>query len=206
MVFWSTAEGPSWVCCVRKMSMTISIRRGKGRSLDAYSTAHWLKSIINKTTKWRGLLTSSLLCCKSIPNQLLYLICKLCWAPLCIYVKVCLYLFHISLWIDESKILTSRRCRVFRNRSSLPFPISSSLKPSPTLFHHLPHLWLQCCRSESVCKRGMYVHTNTDCAAISPYANTERLLPALPILINKGISIELLLNLMETDGCCCLQV
>lgn len=40
----------------------------------------------------------------------------------------------------------------------------------------------------------------------SPYANSERLLPALRIVINKGISIELLLKLMETDGCCCSQV
>lgn len=52
----------------------------------------------------------------------------------------------------------------------------------------------------------MYVHTNTGCAAISPYANSECLLPALRIVINKGISIELLLKLMETDGCCCSQV
>lgn len=90
-----------------------------------------------------------------------------------------------------------------------PYPPPPILPPfihPPLPFHHLPHLSLQCCRSESVCRRGMYVHTNTGRAVISPYANTERLLPALWILINKGISIELLLKLMETDGCCCLQV
>lgn len=59
----------------------------------------------------------------------------------------------------------------------------------------------------------MYVHTNTGCAAFSPCANIRA--PAacaldsffyIYIYINKGISIELLLKLMETDGCCCLQV
>lgn len=43
--------GQDRVCSVREMSMMISIRRGKGRSLDAYSTAHWLKSVNNKTTQ-----------------------------------------------------------------------------------------------------------------------------------------------------------
>lgn len=46
-VFWSTAEG-GWL---GKMSLTISIRRGKGRLIHAYSTLHWLKSINKRTTQ-----------------------------------------------------------------------------------------------------------------------------------------------------------
>lgn len=62
-------RGPGRVRCVQEMSMTISIRRGKGRSLDAYSTAQWLKSINNKTTQWGA---RALVHCRSIANQLFF--------------------------------------------------------------------------------------------------------------------------------------
>lgn len=65
-------RGPGRVCCVREMSMTISIRRGKGRSLDAYCTAHWLRSINNKTTQWEAQL---LVHSRSITNQLCFPVC-----------------------------------------------------------------------------------------------------------------------------------
>lgn len=169
MVFWSTAEGPGRACCVREMSMTISIRRGKGRSLDAYSTAHWLKSINNKTTQWGARL---LVHYRSITNQLYFPVCG--WnvyscAPCCAPIKdplwsgVCIYASGVQN-TDLKDML-----RVFRNRSPFLFPLPPQPFIHPPLaFHHLPHLWLQCCRSESVCRRGMYVHTNTGRAAISP--------------------------------------
>lgn len=184
MVFWSTAEGPWRVCCVQEMSMTISIRRRKGRSLDAYSTAHWLKSINNKTTQ-RGarLLVHCKIHCKSIVCSCVwvkYLFPTPCCPPikdlLCVCMPPC-----ISPCMQESKPLTSRRCWEY---SETDLPSCSPYPPPPFFFcihpplpFHLPHLSLQCCRSESVCRRGMYVHTNTGRAVISPYANTERLLP-----------------------------
>lgn len=136
-----------------------------------------------------------------------YLSSTHCCAPfrnlLCVY--LCL---SASLFVFKSSNHWPQGYAVSIQKQ-ISLPITIILPPfihPPLLLHRLPHLWLQYCRSESVCRRGMYVHTNTGCAAISPYANTERLMPALQNLINKGISIELLLKLMETDGCCCLQV
>lgn len=144
MVFWSTAEGPGRACCVQEMSMTISIRRGKGRSLDAYSTAHWLKSINNKTTQWG---TRLLVHCRSITNQLYFLVCgwniysvylavlqlKICWVS--IYASP-----HLSVYERLQTTDLEEMLRVFRNRSPFLFPslLPPSLYPSPTLFSPSP--------------------------------------------------------------------
>ena len=96
--------------------------------------------------------------------------------------KICCVPLHFSSYASVQTTDLKEMLRVFRNRSPFLFPLSppSSFIHPPLPFHHLPHLSLQCCRSESVCRRGMYVHTNTGCAVISPYANTERLLPCAP--------------------------
>ena len=123
------------------MSMTISIRRGKGRSLDAYCTAHWLGSINNKTTQWGARL---LVHRRAITNQLYfpsvcvrvkYLSRTPCRAPIKDVVMLCVCL-------SRCKLLTSRR-RWEYSDADLPsyslYP-SPSIYPPPLPFHHLPHL------------------------------------------------------------------
>lgn len=171
---------------VQETSMTISIRRGKGRSIDAYSTAHWLKSINNKTTqcgaRW-------LVHCRSNTNQLcfpvlgeIFILLTLLWSnyrsPVCLLMPL-----RISLCEEVQSADLKEMLRVFRNRSPFLFPSPPPLIHPPLPLHHLPHLSLQCCRSESVWRRGMYVHTNTGRAVIPPTPTQERLLPALRILI-----------------------
>lgn len=124
-----------------------------------------LKSINNKTTE-RG--AHLLLHCRSSPNQLHLFVRG--WNIYSVHrvvrqLKICFCLCPFdSVPVCRSPNTDLKEMlKVFRNRSAFL---------SPPLFIHPPlpthHLSLQCCRSESVWRRGMYVHTNTGHAVISP--------------------------------------
>lgn len=190
---------------VREMSMMISIRRGKGRSLDAYSTAHWLKSINNKTTQWGAHLVVH-----SIPiaNQLHFPVYGRNIYP------AFKDLLHVCLCISSSlSVCKSPNHWPQGDAESIQKQIPLSI---PIILPHLsiPHSFFTISPISDCSVVAVSLCVGEACMCIltraalrfPPYANTERLLPVLQNLINKGISIELLLKLMETDGCCCLQV
>lgn len=109
--------------------------------------------------------------CKSIINQLYF---PPCWWN--IYSAHLLTVQLKLLWCRVSVCGTptpnywpARDGESIQTLISLPIPSLPSLHvftPPCLFFHHLPHLCLQCCRSEPVYGRGMYVHTNTGRAAI----------------------------------------
>lgn len=181
MVFWSSAEGPGRVCCVQEMSMAISIRRGKGRSLNAYSTAHWLKSINNKTTQWGArLLVHRKIHRKSICVWGKYLFCT----PCCVAIKDLLCLFMpacVSLCTQESKPLTSERRREYSETDLPSCPPHHSPPPLSSIPHSLFTIFpISHCSvvAVSLCAGEACMCILTRAAPrFPPSANTERLLP-----------------------------
>lgn len=129
-------------------------------------------------------------------------------SPCCASFKdlLCVYLCLLaSLPVCKSKPLTPRRCWEY---SETDLHSSSS----PFIHPPLPFFTISPMSDCSVVAVSLCVGEACVCILtraeprFPPMPSAERLLPALRILINKGISIELLLKLMETDGGCCLQV
>lgn len=91
-----------------------------------------------------------------------------------------LFPFWIRLSMQRSKCWPQEDAQKTDLRP--PLPPSNLLSIHNPPLPHLPHLSLQCCRSESVWRRGMYVHTNTGCAAIPPaHPNTTHAAATRPL-------------------------